>query len=92
MTSAYLELHLRRLATVLFETRRVAWMGGSRPAFPVVDVLEYEVALLFFIEQWNPDRDYWHEDPIDKDMRQTFWDRACYDAHATLRDWRRPIT
>lgn len=88
----YLDRPRRRLAVALFELRRVTWMGGTGPDKACeISPLEYEVALLFFFEQVDTWRDYWHEELTDKDTRETFWGRARFDAHATLRAWRKPV-
>lgn len=64
----------------------VAWMGGSRPK-PITECSADEVALvsLLFREQFKTWHDYWKDYPS-RDVARIFWNRARYDAHATMRD------
>lgn len=65
-------------------TRIVAWMGGSPPD-PYNQISRQEKLLVrdLFRDQCRVYIAYWGDLP--KDMRRLFWNRARYDAHATLR-------
>ncbi len=63
----------------------VAWMGGTRPA-PLLTISREERHLVskLFREQANLYADYWGMRAATDTLR-TFWRRARYDAHATIR-------
>ncbi len=64
----------------------VAWTGGSRPLEPaLVSQDEWDYAKKLFIEQMDEWRAYWREEFVPVGVRNTFWGRARYDAHATYR-------
>lgn len=68
------------------EIDRIAWTGGSRPK-PWGDISPEEKRFVgtLFNEQRKLWEDFWKE-KLPRDLRNLFWGRARYDAHATFRN------
>lgn len=64
----------------------IAWTGGSRPAKPsAISSKQAGIQKLLFGEQVMTFRNYWGDSP-NWDTLRIFFNRARYDAHATLRN------
>lgn len=63
----------------------VAWTGGSRPApFVGIHKLEAALAVALYKAQFAAYNAFWGKDP-DEYVRNIYWTRARFDAHATFR-------
>lgn len=60
-----------------------AWTGGSVPPKRYADPVYRQLRHRLFREQLVDWRDYWHDLPT-ADTCRIFWNRARYDAWATL--------
>jgi len=64
----------------------IAWTGGSKPLpVPLISHEERKILVFLFQEQIIKYLNYWHDYPDDDTVR-IFWNRARYDAHATMRE------
>lgn len=64
----------------------IAWTGGSAPR-PLAEISRGEFALAWrlYCEQLNTWAAFW-QTAVPHDVRETFWNRARGDAHATVRE------
>lgn len=64
----------------------IAWTGGSRPAKPS-EVGRKQAGIQKFLFGWQviEFRHYWGDSP-NWDTLRTYFNRARYDAHATIRE------
>lgn len=63
----------------------IAWTGGSMPAdFGTVSDLEQHLVYALLTAQLAGYRAFWGAEPSD-DVKRVYWNRARYDAHATVR-------
>ena len=68
------------------EIEHVAWTGGSSPRLTVdVSHDEWEYIKKLYAEDLDTWRSFWQEDVVPLDVKDIFWNRARYDAHATFR-------
>lgn len=69
----------------------IAWTGGTSPNPPsTVSKVEWDIVKEQY--RWHIDTfsQYWGAPP-DKDMRKLFWNWSRYDAHASIREWKRLV-
>jgi hypothetical protein len=63
----------------------VTWMGGSRPhKLDAIGSVERAIVRKLLSEQIATHAQFWGDCPLD--VCRTFWKRARYDAHATIRE------
>jgi len=64
----------------------IAWTGGTPPR-PLHELPRGEFALVWrlYCEQLDTWATFWQA-AVPHDVRETFWNRARYDAHATVRE------